>query len=160
MADQQRGMVEKVVDTVVSTGWRILAGTLDGILALVGRTDPEDRREPRLETSSGEEGGPPEDSEPPPDTTTDPLPEQEAYQQAEKFRKSGDVEISGLKDLPGIGKSRADTLREAGFLSPKDIGAASVADLTQVAGIGQTTAEKLKKAVSGGEESSPVDSTF
>lgn len=268
---EEQGVVKKVVNRVVSTGWRVVAGTLDGILSLVGKSKPDRESTPKLEPAGDKAENDTADTDSldeSSDARPDPLPEQEAYQQAEKFRKSGDfpraeklyrraidageatelwkagappahyrqlammlynlerdddavavvdryleyqkrhgneqmdmaglrdrlksgqqkrdtgqyasveavdtqeielegldeevsdVEISGLKEIPGVGESRANTLRDAGFLSPQDVGEATVADLAQVTGIGRHTAEDLKKAVCGGEEDSPVDSTF
>ncbi|WP_135820930.1 ribonuclease H-like domain-containing protein [Halostella litorea] len=46
----------------------------------------------------------------------------------------------GLRALPGVGEVRAGRLREAGYRTPGDVAAASVADLREVAGIGRDAA--------------------
>jgi predicted flap endonuclease-1-like 5' DNA nuclease len=48
-----------------------------------------------------------------------------------------------LDDLWGVGASRADELREADFDSVQDVADASTDALTEVSGIGESTAEKM-----------------
>ena len=47
-----------------------------------------------------------------------------------------------IEDLPGVGPSTADKLREGGFPTLLEIGAASPAELTAIGGLGETTAIK------------------
>ena len=51
-----------------------------------------------------------------------------------------------LEDLPGVGPTTAEKLREAGFLSVESIATASPADLAETAEIAETTAKKMVKA--------------
>lgn len=51
-----------------------------------------------------------------------------------------------LTRLPGVGRKTAKALYEAGFLTPDDICAASVEDLSLVPGLGKATASKLQRA--------------
>ncbi len=51
-----------------------------------------------------------------------------------------------LDDLPGVGPSTAEKLREAGFLTVESIATASPAELAETAEIGETVAKKMIKA--------------
>jgi len=55
----------------------------------------------------------------------------------------GPVEI---EDLPGVGPSTAEKLREAGFLTVESIATASPQELAETAEIGESTAKKMIKA--------------
>jgi len=55
----------------------------------------------------------------------------------------GPVEI---EDLPGVGPSTAEKLREAGFLAVESIATASPQELAETAEIGESTAKKMIKA--------------
>ncbi|MFH0986913.1 MAG: DNA repair and recombination protein RadA [Candidatus Micrarchaeota archaeon] len=50
--------------------------------------------------------------------------------------------VKDLEDLPGIGETTAEKLREAGFKTVESIAVASAGDLIDAAGLGQSTAEK------------------
>jgi DNA repair protein RadA len=51
-----------------------------------------------------------------------------------------------LDDLPGVGPTTAEKLREAGFLTVESIATASPVDLAETAEIGESTAKKMIKA--------------
>jgi DNA repair protein RadA len=51
-----------------------------------------------------------------------------------------------LEDLPGVGPTTADKLREAGYITVESIATASPTDLAEAAEIGESTAKKMIKA--------------
>lgn len=51
-----------------------------------------------------------------------------------------------LEDLPGVGPSTAEKLREAGFVTVESIATATPAELAEATEIGETTAKKMIKA--------------
>ncbi|QSZ66586.1 DNA repair and recombination protein RadA [Methanofollis aquaemaris] len=51
-----------------------------------------------------------------------------------------------LEDLPGVGPTTADKLREAGYATVESIATASPADLAEAAEIGESSAKKVIKA--------------
>lgn len=51
-----------------------------------------------------------------------------------------------LEDLPGVGPTTAEKLREAGFLTVESIATASPAELAETAEIGESTAKKMIKS--------------
>ncbi len=51
-----------------------------------------------------------------------------------------------LEDLPGVGPTTADKLRDAGFSTIESIATASPAELAEAAEIGESTAKKIIKA--------------
>jgi len=51
-----------------------------------------------------------------------------------------------IEDLPGVGPTTADKLREAGYTTVESIATASPVELAEVAEIGEATAKKLIKA--------------
>jgi large subunit ribosomal protein L32e len=54
-----------------------------------------------------------------------------------------------LEDISGVGSSKADSLREAGFETVADLRAASQEDLADVEGIGNALAARIKADVGG-----------
>ncbi|MCX5705280.1 MAG: transcription termination factor NusA [Candidatus Omnitrophica bacterium] len=58
-------------------------------------------------------------------------------------KKKAVKEEVGLSELSGVGEKTAESLKEAGFKSAKDIAKAKIEELTQVKGIGEKKAEKL-----------------
>ena len=54
--------------------------------------------------------------------------------------------IENITDLPGIGEGAAKKLEEAGFKTLESIAVASAAELKEIAGLGEGTAEKAIKA--------------
>ncbi|MCX6683689.1 MAG: helix-hairpin-helix domain-containing protein, partial [Methanoregula sp.] len=51
-----------------------------------------------------------------------------------------------IEDLPGVGPSTADKLREAGYISVESIATASPAELSEISEISESTAKKIIKA--------------
>ena len=51
-----------------------------------------------------------------------------------------------LEDLPGVGPTTAEKLREAGFITVESIATASPAELAETAEIGESTAKKMIKS--------------
>ena len=51
-----------------------------------------------------------------------------------------------IEDLPGVGPSTADKLREAGYVSVESIATASPAELSEISEISESTAKKIIKA--------------
>ena len=56
-------------------------------------------------------------------------------------------EPQALEDISGVGPSKADSLREAGYESIEDIKAASQGELSEVDGIGNALAARIKAGV-------------
>jgi len=54
---------------------------------------------------------------------------------------------SEIEDLAGVGASKADALREAGYESVEDVRAASVDELSEVEGVGNALAARIKDDV-------------
>ncbi|MFC7167708.1 50S ribosomal protein L32e [Halospeciosus flavus] len=66
-------------------------------------------------------------------------------------------EIQELEDISGVGPSKADALREAGYESVEDVKAASQEDLAAVDGIGNALAARIKADVGGLEVSEETE---
>jgi large subunit ribosomal protein L32e len=58
-------------------------------------------------------------------------------------------EATDLEGISGVGPSKADALREAGYESVQDVKAASQAELSEVDGIGNALAARIKADVGG-----------
>jgi len=56
-------------------------------------------------------------------------------------------EIESLEDISGVGPSKADALRDAGYESVEDVKAASQSELADVEGIGNALAARVKADV-------------
>ena len=66
-------------------------------------------------------------------------------------------EPQDLEDISGVGPSKADALREAGYETVEDVKAASQAELAEVAGVGNALAARIKADVGGLEVSEETD---
>ncbi|WP_411964074.1 50S ribosomal protein L32e [Haloferax sp. YSMS24] len=66
-------------------------------------------------------------------------------------------EITELEDISGVGPSKADSLRDAGFESVDDVKAASQSELAEVDGIGNALAARIKADVGGLEVSEEAE---
>jgi DNA repair protein RadA len=64
-------------------------------------------------------------------------------QKGERYVIMSDLEI---EDLPGVGPTTSDKLRDAGYATIESIATASYADLAESAEIGESTAKKMIKA--------------
>jgi len=60
-----------------------------------------------------------------------------------------DEEPTELEDISGVGPSKADALREAGYESVEDVKAASQSELAEVEGVGNALAARIKADVGG-----------
>ena len=60
-----------------------------------------------------------------------------------------DDEIDSLEDISGVGPSKADALREAGYETVEDVKAASQSELADVEGVGNALAARIKADVGG-----------
>ncbi|WP_129112942.1 50S ribosomal protein L32e [Halegenticoccus tardaugens] len=60
-----------------------------------------------------------------------------------------ETEIQELEDISGVGPSKADALRDAGYESVEDVTAASQSELAEVEGIGNALAARIKADVGG-----------
>ena len=58
-------------------------------------------------------------------------------------------EIQELEDISGVGPSKAESLREAGYETVEDVKAASQSELAQVEGVGNALAARIKADVGG-----------
>jgi large subunit ribosomal protein L32e len=68
-----------------------------------------------------------------------------------------DEEFEALDDISGVGASKADALREAGYESIEDVKAASQSELAEVDGIGNALAARIKADVGGLEVETETD---
>ncbi len=62
-------------------------------------------------------------------------------------------ELQELEDIGGVGASKADALREAGYETVEDVQAADQSDLAEVDGVGNALAARIKSEVGGLEVS-------
>jgi large subunit ribosomal protein L32e len=67
----------------------------------------------------------------------------------EEAGEQDDDQPSELEDISGVGPSKADSLREAGYDSIEAVQAASQDDLAEVSGIGNALAARIKADVGG-----------
>jgi len=58
-----------------------------------------------------------------------------------------DDELEELEDISGVGASKAEAMRDAGYESVEDVKAASQDDLSQIDGIGNALAARIKASV-------------
>ena len=68
-----------------------------------------------------------------------------------------DDEFEELTDISGVGPSKADSLREAGFETVEDVRGASQEELSDVSGVGNALAARIKADVGGLEVSEETD---
>ena len=85
-----------------------------------------------------------EADEPEPEAEESELDEADEAEEAEV-----DEDASDLEDISGVGPSKADALREAGYESIEDLQAASQAELAEIEGIGNALAARIKADVGG-----------
>ncbi|QLG63342.1 50S ribosomal protein L32e [Halorarum salinum] len=57
--------------------------------------------------------------------------------------------VESLEDISGVGPSKADALREAGYETVEDVKAASQSELADVEGVGNALAARIKADVGG-----------
>ena len=74
----------------------------------------------------------------------------DADEAAEDADTDGEAEVPDeLTDVSGVGEEKADALREAGFETVEDLGRAEQSDLSNVEGIGNALAARIKADVGG-----------
>ncbi len=102
-------------------------------------TDESEESEPAVEETSSDEGEEAEESK--------PAGEESGPEDADE--PAVDEESSDLEDISGVGPSKADALREAGYEEIEDLQAASQAELAEIEGIGNALAARIKADVGG-----------
>ena len=78
--------------------------------------------------------------------------ETEAVDESEEVDADEDADddaLETLEDISGVGPSKADALREAGYESIDDVKAASQSELSDVDGVGNALAARIKADVGG-----------
>ncbi|AXG07626.1 50S ribosomal protein L32e [Haloplanus rubicundus] len=70
---------------------------------------------------------------------------------------SADDDIQSIEDIGGVGPSKAEALREAGYESIEDLKAASQSELADIDGIGNALAARIKADVGGLEVSEETE---
>ena len=68
-----------------------------------------------------------------------------------------DDEIQEIEDIGGVGPSKAEALREAGYESVEDLRAASQSELADIDGVGNALAARIKADVGGLEVSEETE---
>lgn len=68
---------------------------------------------------------------------------------AEAAEESAEADERSLDDISGVGASKADALREAGFETVEDLREASQSELADIEGIGNALAARIKADVGG-----------
>ena len=81
----------------------------------------------------------------------------DAADEAGATEADGDESLQSLEDISGVGPSKADALREAGYESIDDVKAASQAELSDVDGVGNALAARIKADVGGLEVSEETE---
>ena len=95
-----------------------------------------------------------DDSEVTEDVSVD---EADAEETEEADEADADEEFASLEDISGVGSAKADTLSEAGYESIDDVKAASQAELSEVDGVGNALAARIKADVGGLEVSEETE---
>ena len=88
---------------------------------------------------------------------TEEADEADAEETEEADEADADEEFASLEDISGVGSAKADTLSEAGYESIDDVKAASQAELSEVDGIGNALAARIKADVGGLEVSEETE---
>ena len=104
--------------------------------------DEETEAEPEVEAEEAEEA----DVEEAEEETTEAEPEGEPEPAEAEEAPELDLPDS-LEDISGVGASKADALREAGYETPRDVAAATQETLAEVEGIGKALAARIKADV-------------
>ena len=88
---------------------------------------------------------------------TEEADEADAEETEEADEADADEEFASLEDISGVGSAKADTLSEAGYESIDDVKAASQAELSEVDGVGNALAARIKADVGGLEVSEETE---
>ncbi|MFB6266032.1 MAG: 50S ribosomal protein L32e [Halodesulfurarchaeum sp.] len=110
----------------------------------VSEETPEATDETEVTETEPTEATAPTDEEAEEAEAVEEAEEAEAVEEAEETEEATDLE-----DISGVGPSKADALREAGYESIQDLQAASQAELAEVEGIGNALAARIKADVGG-----------
>jgi large subunit ribosomal protein L32e len=81
----------------------------------------------------------------------------EEVEEVDAAGESKEEELSSLEDISGVGASKADAIREAGYESIDDVKAASQAELSEVEAVGNALAARVKADVGGLEVSEETE---
>jgi large subunit ribosomal protein L32e len=92
-----------------------------------------------------------------PEAESEPEAETDADADADEAETDADDGLADLEDISGVGPSKAEALREAGYESVEDVRAASQAELSDVDGIGNALAARIKADVGGLEVTEETD---
>ena len=103
--------------------------------------EPEPAPEAEAEEAEGEDAETEEDET----EAAEPEPVEEEPAEAEEAPELDLPE--SLEDISGVGASKADALREAGYETPRDVAAASQEALAEVEGVGKALAARIKADV-------------
>jgi large subunit ribosomal protein L32e len=83
------------------------------------------------------------------DSESESETESESEAEPEPPADTDEDEAEELEDISGVGPSKADALRDAGYESVDDVRRASQSDLAEVSGIGNALAARIKADVGG-----------
>ncbi|PSQ21306.1 hypothetical protein BRD04_06580 [Halobacteriales archaeon QS_9_67_17] len=133
LTEEQLDRLEAVRDDVAET----LGGPY-------GHTRVQDAVEYLLDTYTPPEDGAIPDTDDGVESTAD-----------DAIAESADSTDGGLASLEPVGSAKAAALERAGYETPDDLREASVSELTEISGVGETLAERILDAVS--EETGEVD---
>jgi len=105
-------------------------------------TDASDDSESTTAASEAEDSSGAE-----PDETEDPSGEEPESPEDSSGAKPAETEDRDLDDISGVGASKADALREAGYATVDDVRGADQSELSNVEGIGNALAARIKADV-------------
>jgi len=115
------------------------------IVADVGDVEVEDADEVEEEPEAAEPET--EADEEDAEVETDDESEEAADDEAEEDDAEPEESPGTLTDVSGVGASKAETLREAGYETQRDLAAASQEELAEVEGVGKALAARIKADV-------------
>jgi predicted flap endonuclease-1-like 5' DNA nuclease len=135
LTEEQLDRLEAVRDDVAET----LGGPY-------GHTRVQDAVEYLLDTYTPPEEGATPDTDDDAESTAD-----------DATAESADSTDGGLASLEPVGSAKAAALERAGYETPDDLREASVDELTEISGVGETLAERILDAVSGETDEANAD---
>jgi hypothetical protein len=135
LTEEQLDRLEAVRDDVAET----LGGPY-------GHTRVQDAVEYLLDTYTPPEEGAAPDTDDGAESTAD-----------DATAESADSTDGGLASLEPVGSAKAAALERAGYETPDDLREASVDELTEISGVGETLAERILDAVSGETDEANAD---
>jgi len=135
LTEEQLDRLEAVRDDVAET----LGGPY-------GHTRVQDAVEYLLDTYTPPEEGATPDTDDDAESTAD-----------DATAESADSTDGGLASLEPVGSAKAAALERAGYETPDDLREASVGELTEISGVGETLAERILDAVSGETDEADAD---